>query len=46
MIFNTVFSLYYALGKRFSAGSDKRFKFFVAAFALAGLLFLYGLHNW
>ncbi|CAD0119253.1 protein of unknown function [Streptococcus thermophilus] len=23
MIFNTVFSLYYALGKRFSAGSDK-----------------------
>ena len=36
LIFNTVFSLYYALGKRFSAGSDKRFKFFVAAFALAG----------
>ena len=36
MIFNTVFSLYYALGKRFSAGSDKRYKFFVAAFALAG----------
>ncbi|MFQ6864007.1 MAG: branched-chain amino acid transport system II carrier protein, partial [Streptococcus sp.] len=36
LIFNTVFSLYYALGKRFSAGSDKRYKFFVAAFALAG----------
>ena len=36
MIFNTVFSLYYALGKRFSAWSDKRYKFFVAAFALAG----------
>ncbi|MDA3775813.1 hypothetical protein [Streptococcus thermophilus] len=36
MIFNTVFSLYYSLGKRFSAGSDKRYKFFVAAFALAG----------
>ena len=36
LIFNTVFSLYYALGKRFSAGSDKRFKFFVAAFALTG----------
>ena len=36
LIFNTVFSLYYALGKRFSAGSEKRFKFFVAAFALAG----------
>ena len=36
LIFNTVFSLYYALGKRFSAGSDKRNKFFVAAFALAG----------
>ena len=36
LIFNTVFSLYYALGKRFSAGSDKRFKFFVATFALAG----------
>lgn len=36
MIFNTVFSLYYALGKRFSAGSDKRFKLFVVAFALAG----------
>ena len=38
LIFNTVFSLYYALGKRFSAGSDKRFKFFVAAFALAAVL--------
>ena len=36
LIFNTVFSLYYALGKRFSAGSDKRYNFFVAAFALAG----------
>ena len=36
LIFNTVFSLYYALGKRFSAWSDKRYKFFVAAFALAG----------
>ena len=36
MLAITVFSLYYALGKRFSAGSDKRFKFFVAAFALAG----------
>ena len=36
LIFNTVFSLYYALGKRFSAGSEKRFKFFVVAFALAG----------
>lgn len=30
LIFNTAFSLYYALGKRFLAGSDKRFKFFVA----------------
>ena len=35
LIFNTVFSLYYALGKRFSVGSDKRFKFFVAAFAIS-----------
>ena len=43
LIFNTVFSLYYALGKRFSAGSEKRFKFFVDAFALAG--FCYFLHG-
>lgn len=36
LIFNTVFSLYYALGKRFSKGSDKRFKIFLTAFALGG----------
>ena len=38
LIFNTVFSLYYALGKRFAAGSEKRFKFFVTAFSLSGFL--------
>lgn len=37
LIFNTVFSLYYALGKRFAAGSEKRFKFFVTAFSLSGI---------
>ena len=38
LIFNTVFSLYYALGKRFAAGSEKRFKFFVTAFSLSGFV--------
>ena len=38
LIFNTVFSLYYALGKRFAAGSEKRFKFFVTAFSLSDLV--------
>ena len=38
LIFNTVFSLYYALGKRFAAGSEKRFKFFVIAFSLSGFV--------
>lgn len=38
LIFNTVFSLYYALGKRFAAGSEKRLKFFVTAFSLSGFL--------
>ena len=38
LLFNTVFSLYYALGKRFAAGSEKRFKFFVTAFSLSGFL--------
>lgn len=38
LIFNTVFSFYYALGKRFAAGSEKRFKFFVTAFSLSGFL--------
>ena len=36
---NPVFAtLYYALGKRFAAGSEKRFKFFVTAFSLSGFL--------
>ena len=38
LIFNTVFSLYYALGKRFAAGIEKRFKFFVTAFSLSGFV--------
>ena len=43
LIFNTVFSLYYALGKRFSAGSEKRFKFFVLHLPCWLCYFLYGL---
>ena len=39
LIFNTVFSLYYALGKRFSAGSEKRFKFSWLHLPLLVLLF-------